>query len=86
MLSLEFHFRNHIIPHGLEIYSHFSFISCSQITKEVLDEGAKVLKVGVTSDEIDRIIHEACIGKFLYTNMIYTFYLKISEAFWKIIF
>jgi methionyl aminopeptidase len=29
-----------------------------QLGREVLDEAAKVVKVGVTTDEIDRVVHE----------------------------
>jgi methionyl aminopeptidase len=33
-----------------------------RITREVLDEAAKVVKVGTTTDEIDRVVHDACLG------------------------
>ena len=33
-----------------------------RLGREVLEEGAKAVQIGVTTDEIDRIIHEACIG------------------------
>lgn len=33
-----------------------------RIGREVLEEGAKAVAVGVTTDELDRIVHEACIG------------------------
>lgn len=33
-----------------------------RIGREVLEEGAKAVAIGVTTDEIDRIVHEACIG------------------------
>ena len=29
-----------------------------QLGREVLDEAAKVVKVGVTADEIDRVVHQ----------------------------
>ena len=29
-----------------------------QLARECLDEAAKVVKVGVTADEIDRVVHE----------------------------
>jgi methionine aminopeptidase len=30
----------------------------TQLAREVLDEGAKAIKIGTTADEIDRIVHE----------------------------
>ena len=36
--------------------------------REVLDEGGKALRVGVTTDEIDRIIHEACMERDCYPS------------------
>ena len=33
-----------------------------------MDIGAKAIKVGVTTDEIDRIIHEACIERNAYPS------------------
>lgn len=42
---------------------------CSfQLAREVLDEGAAVAGVGVTSDEIDRIVHEASIDRDCYPS------------------
>ena len=32
-----------------------------QLAREVLDEAAKVIKPGVTADEIDRVVHEVII-------------------------
>ena len=29
-----------------------------QLAREVLDEAAKVIKPGITADEIDRVVHE----------------------------
>ena len=39
-----------------------------QLSREVLDEGVKVADVGVTTDEIDRIIHEACVERECYPS------------------
>lgn len=36
--------------------------------REVLDEGSKALKVGVTTDEIDRVVHEACMERDCYPS------------------
>jgi len=36
--------------------------------REVLDEGSKALRVGVTTDEIDRVVHEACIERDCYPS------------------
>ena len=39
-----------------------------RIAREVLEEGAAAIKVGVTTDEIDRIVHEACIKRNAYPS------------------
>lgn len=39
-----------------------------QLAREVLDEGVKVSGVGVTTDEIDRVIHEAAIDRECYPS------------------
>eukprot|EP00578_Thalassiosira_sp_NH16_P024195 CAMPEP_0181101586 /NCGR_PEP_ID=MMETSP1071-20121207/13838_1 /TAXON_ID=35127 /ORGANISM="Thalassiosira sp., Strain NH16" /LENGTH=412 /DNA_ID=CAMNT_0023184457 /DNA_START=89 /DNA_END=1327 /DNA_ORIENTATION=+ len=36
--------------------------------REVLDAGGKALRVGVTTDEIDRVIHEACMERDCYPS------------------
>jgi methionyl aminopeptidase len=42
-------------------------IAC-KLGREVLDEAAKAVAVGVTTDEIDRIVHEACIERECYPS------------------
>lgn len=37
-------------------------IFCYQIAREVLDAAARVIRPGVTTDEIDRVVHEATIA------------------------
>jgi methionyl aminopeptidase len=46
-----------------------------RLAREVLEEGAKAIKVGVTTDEIDRVVHEACIQRKCYPSPLnyYTF-------------
>ncbi|KAI3378597.1 hypothetical protein SNEBB_004328 [Seison nebaliae] len=39
-----------------------------KLGREVLDEGMNAIDVGVTTDEIDRIIHEACIERECYPS------------------
>ncbi|CAB4012428.1 methionine aminopeptidase 1 [Paramuricea clavata] len=39
-----------------------------KLGREVLDEAAKVVKVGVTTDEIDRVVHEACLKRDCYPS------------------
>ena len=34
-----------------------------KIGREVLEEGAKAVQIGATTDEIDRIVHESSIGR-----------------------
>lgn len=36
--------------------------------REVLDEAAKAMAVGVTTDEVDRIVHEACVERDCYPS------------------
>lgn len=42
-------------------------VSC-KLGREVLDEAAKAIGVGVTTDEIDRVVHEACIERECYPS------------------
>ncbi|CAH1965751.1 unnamed protein product [Acanthoscelides obtectus] len=42
-------------------------VSC-KLGREVLDEAARVCDVGVTTDEIDRVVHEACIDRECYPS------------------
>lgn len=42
-------------------------VAC-KLGREVLDEAAKVIGVGVTTDEIDRVVHEACIERECYPS------------------
>ncbi len=38
------------------------------MAREVLEEGAKLVKVGTTLDEIDRVVHDACIERNAYPS------------------
>ncbi|XP_013164476.1 PREDICTED: methionine aminopeptidase 1 isoform X2 [Papilio xuthus] len=42
-------------------------VAC-RLGREVLDEAAKACDVGVTTDEIDRVVHEACIERECYPS------------------
>lgn len=42
-------------------------VAC-KLGREVLDEAARVLDVGVTTDEIDRVVHEACVERECYPS------------------
>lgn len=42
-------------------------LSC-RLGREVLDEAAKAIAIGVTTDEIDRVVHEACIERDCYPS------------------
>lgn len=42
-------------------------VSC-RLGREVLNEAAKACDVGVTTDEIDRVVHEACIERDCYPS------------------
>lgn len=50
------------------IRSKWSFINFLKLAREVLDEAAKAVAVGVTTDEIDRIVHEAAIERECYPS------------------
>ncbi|KAH6564211.1 methionine aminopeptidase, type I [Batrachochytrium salamandrivorans] len=39
-----------------------------KLGREVLEEGKKAVRVGVTTDEIDRVIHEACMERDVYPS------------------
>ncbi|KAJ3272059.1 Methionine aminopeptidase 1 [Terramyces sp. JEL0728] len=39
-----------------------------RLGREVLEEGAKMIKVGTTTDEIDRVVHDACIERNAYPS------------------
>lgn len=39
-----------------------------QLAREVLDEGVKVADIGVATDEIDRVVHEAAIERECYPS------------------
>ncbi|KAF9994987.1 Methionine aminopeptidase 1 [Entomortierella chlamydospora] len=39
-----------------------------QLAREVLDIGLAAIRVGVTTDEIDRVVHEACIERGAYPS------------------
>ena len=49
-----------------------------QIGREVLDAAARVIQPGVTTDEIDRVVHDATIAagmsSFILQNMLYKLY------------
>lgn len=42
-------------------------VAC-KLGREVLDEAAKAIAVGVTTDEVDRVVHEACIERDCYPS------------------
>lgn len=39
-----------------------------EMGREVLDAGGRALRVGVTTDEIDRVVHEACMERDCYPS------------------
>lgn len=49
------------------IYTYRVYIFL-KLGREVLDEVARMIDVGVTSDEIDRVVHEACIERECYPS------------------
>jgi methionyl aminopeptidase len=39
-----------------------------RLGREVIEEGAKMIKPGVTTDEIDRVVHDACMERDCYPS------------------
>ncbi len=40
----------------------------AQLGREVLDIAARAIRPGITTDEIDRLVHEACIERDCYPS------------------
>lgn len=57
LMPIGLHFHYLIFCRG----SHLNGF-CYQIAREVLDAAARVIRPGVTTDEIDRVVHEATIA------------------------
>jgi hypothetical protein len=51
-----------------QIFYVFSHAITVQLGREVLDIGARALRVGATTEEIDRVVHEACIERDCYPS------------------
>lgn len=51
-----------------EIDGQLGLRHACRMGREVLDTAAKALKPGVTTDEIDRIVHDACIERECYPS------------------
>ena len=47
-----------------------------RLAREVLDIAAREIKPGVTTDHIDKVVHEACIERKVWwkIQLFYTFY------------
>lgn len=56
---------------GIKVLDEEEIEGCklaSKLAREVLDAAAAAVKVGVTTDELDRIVHEACIDRNCYPS------------------
>jgi len=51
-----------------ELDAEYGLRHACRMGREVLDEAGKALRVGVTTDEIDRVVHEACIERECYPS------------------
>ena len=51
-----------------ELDGDYGLRHACKMGREVLDEAGKALRVGVTTDEIDRVVHEACIERDCYPS------------------
>ena len=53
---------------GVGEFEGYGLRHACQMGREVLDEAGKALRVGVTTDEIDRVVHEACLERDCYPS------------------
>ncbi|CAG0901156.1 unnamed protein product [Cyprideis torosa] len=60
--------RNNTTIHVLDDEEIEAMRVACRLGREVLDEGAKAVAPGVTTDEIDRIVHEACVDRECYPS------------------
>ncbi len=51
-----------------ELDAEYGLRHACKMGREVLDVAGKALRVGVTTDEIDRVVHEACIERDCYPS------------------
>ena len=51
-----------------ELDGEYGLRHACKMGREVLDCAGKALRVGVTTDEIDRVVHEACIERDCYPS------------------
>ena len=51
-----------------ELDGEYGLRHACKMGREVLDVAGKALRVGVTTDEIDRVVHEACIERDCYPS------------------
>ena len=51
-----------------EIYGEYGLRHACQMGREVLDVAGKALRPGITTDELDRIVHEACLERDCYPS------------------
>lgn len=51
-----------------ELDAEYGLRHACKMGREVLNEAGKALRVGVTTDEIDRVVHEACIERECYPS------------------
>jgi methionyl aminopeptidase len=51
-----------------ELDAEYGLRHACRMGREVLDAAGKALRVGVTTDEIDRVVHEACIERDCYPS------------------
>ena len=51
-------------------FSHSNHLHYVQIAREVLDAAARMIRPGVTTDEIDEVVHQATIAAGKYSQMV----------------
>jgi hypothetical protein len=54
-------------------------VAC-KLGREVLDEAFKAVAAGVTTDEIDRIVHEACVDRQCYPSPLNYYQVLVNSS------
>lgn len=60
--------RSRSDPRKMDAESLVAMRECCKLGREVLDIAGRAVRVGITTDEIDKIVHEACIERNCYPS------------------
>lgn len=53
-----------------------------RLAREVLDLAAAAVKPGVTTDQIDEVVHKACIEREVWDFYFYSYFFFLSISVW----